>query len=64
MSKPVRIRVRCVKEVRERWMEVKGQFDLTHAELAHEMAEFVLAREQEFRKHLQSETREAVDDNR
>jgi hypothetical protein len=57
MSNPVKIRIRGTETVREKWMEVKGKYDLTHGELALEMAKFVLSREREFRRHLSGEER-------
>ena len=64
MSNPVQVRIRGVDRVREKWMEAKGKFDLTHGELAVEMATFVLSREQEFSRHLQSEGRQTDSEER
>ncbi len=52
MSNPIRVRIRCPETVREKWMEAKGRFDLTHAELARECAKFVLSNEAQFRRQL------------
>lgn len=57
MSNPVRIQVRCTGEVREQWEEVRGQFDMTHAEFAEAVAGFVQEHEAEFRRYNGSETR-------
>lgn len=64
MSKPVRIRIRCAKRVRELWMETKGKFDLSHAEFAMEAAQFIQEHENEFRRHLQSEGRTSDSETR
>jgi hypothetical protein len=50
MSNPIQIQIRGTDSVREWWMQAKGQFDMTHGELAIAMCKFVLQRNGEFRR--------------
>jgi hypothetical protein len=50
MSNPIQIQIRGTSSVREWWMKAKGQYDMTHGELAVAMCKFALQREAEFRR--------------
>jgi hypothetical protein len=64
MSRRVRIQIRGREEVRQEWEAARGQFDLTHGEMALEMALFVMENEQQFRRHLQADERDSSTESR
>jgi hypothetical protein len=57
MSRPIQIQIRGEDSVRQKWMEAKGQFDMTHAELAVALCRFALQRKGDFRRSMQGEDR-------
>jgi hypothetical protein len=64
MSRRVRIQIRGDKKVRQEWEAARGRFDLTHGEMALEVARFVVKNEQEFRRHLQADERDSSSESR
>lgn len=59
MSNPVRIRIRCTEAVRKAWEKARGEFDMTHAELAYNAAKFILQNPGEFRRFCDGEERDS-----
>lgn len=62
MSNPIQVQIRGTDGVREWWMRAKGEFDMTHAELAIALCRFALNRQGDFERFTASEDRPADTD--